>query len=311
MSIGDELGAIAVRGDTALTIGVFDGVHRGHTHLISQLAAEAASKGLLAGVVTFREHPAAVLSPSFQAQYLTSFRDRLQLLSETAIDFAVPITFDRALAGLTAGEFISLLQEHLRMVSLVVGPDFAMGRKREGTIERLSELGDEMGFTLKVVDGLKETNGETVRSTMIRAALSEGDVERVADLLGRRFTLEGTVVSGEGRGGRLGIPTANLAPPKEMATPGDGIYAAYAHLDDHKMKAAVSIGTNPTFGGRDRTIEPFILDFDENLYGSTLRLEFVRRLRDQVKFDSVDALLEQIDRDVVETRRILESVPPC
>ena len=311
MSIGDELGAFAVRGDTALTIGVFDGVHRGHTHLISQLVDEAASKGLMTGVVTFREHPAAVLSPSFQAQYLTSFEDRLDLLGQTAIDFAVPITFDRALASLTAGEFISLLQEHLRMVSLVVGPDFAMGRKREGTIERLSELGGEMGFTLKVVDGLKDADGETVRSTTVRSALSEGDVERVTDLLGRRFTLKGPVVSGEGRGGSLGIPTANVAPPQEMSTPGDGIYAAYAHLGDHKMKAAVSIGTNPTFGGQDRTIEPFILDFDDNLYGSTLRLEFVRRLRDQVKFDSVDALLEQIDRDVAETRKILESVPPC
>ena len=311
MSIGDELGAFAVRGDTALTIGVFDGVHRGHTHLISHLVGEAASKGLMAGVVTFREHPAAVLSPSFQAQYLTSFEDRLDLLNETEIDFAVPITFDRALAGLTAGDFITLLQEHLRMVSLVVGPDFAMGRKREGTIERLSELGDEMGFTLKVVDGLQDTNGETVRSTTVRAALSEGDVERVADLLGRRFTLKGPVVSGEGRGGKLGIPTANLAPPKEMAVPGDGIYAAYALLNDHKMKAAVSIGTNPTFGGQHRTIEPFILDFDGNLYGETLRLEFVKRLRDQVKFDSVEALLEQIDRDVVDTRRILQNTPPC
>ena len=311
MSIGDELGAFAVRGDTALTIGVFDGVHRGHTHLISQLVSEAASKRLMAGVVTFREHPAAVLSPSFQAQYLTSFEDRLDLLNKTAIDLAVPITFDRALAGLTAEEFITLLQERLRMVSLVVGPDFAMGRKREGTIERLTELGDEMGFTLKVVEGLQEANGDTVRSTTVRNALAEGDVERVADLLGRRFTLKGPVVSGEGRGGKLGIPTANLAPPREMATPGDGIYVAYAHLDDHKMKAAVSIGTNPTFGGHDRTIEPFILDFDGNLYGSTLRLEFVRRLRDQVKFDSVDALLEQIDRDVAQTRQILENAPPC
>ena len=311
MSIGDELGAFAVRGDTALTIGVFDGVHRGHTHLIAKLVDEAASKGLLTGVVTFREHPAAVLSPSFQAQYLTSFEDRLDLLGQTAIDFTVPITFDRALAGLTAGEFISLLQEHLRMTSLVVGPDFAMGRKREGTIERLTELGDEMGFTLKVVDGLKEKNGETVRSTAIRTALSEGDVERVADLLGRRFTLKGAVVSGEGRGGKLGIPTANLAPPQGMAETGDGIYAAYAHIGDHQLKAAVSIGTNPTFGGHDRTIEPFILDFEGNLYGKSLSLEFVRRLRDQVKFDSVEALLEQIDRDVAETRRILESAPPC
>ena len=311
MSIGDELGACAVRGDTALTIGVFDGVHRGHTHLISQLIGEAASNDLLAGVVTFREHPAAVLSPSFQAQYLTSFEDRLDLLGQTAIDLTVPITFDRALAGLTAEEFISLLQEHLRMVSLVVGPDFAMGRKREGTIERLTELGDEMGFTLKVIEGLQEANGETVRSTTVRTALAKGDVERVSDLLGRRFTLKGPVVSGEGRGGKLGIPTANLSPPSEMATPGDGIYAAYAHVGDQEMKAAVSIGTNPTFGGLDRTIEPFILDFDGNLYGSTLRLEFVRRLRDQVKFDSVDALLEQIDRDVAQTRQILENVPPC
>ncbi|MDE2718574.1 MAG: bifunctional riboflavin kinase/FAD synthetase [Chloroflexota bacterium] len=311
MSIGDELGAFAVRGDTALTIGVFDGVHRGHTHLISQLIGEAASKGLLAGVVTFREHPAAVLSPSFQAQYLTSFEDRLDLLGQTKIDLAVPITFDRALASLAAGEFISLLQENLRMVSLVVGPDFAMGRKREGTIERLTELGEEMGFTLKVVDGLKDDKGHAVRSTTVRSALAKGDVERVAHLLGRRFTLEGPVVSGKGRGGSLGIPTANIAPPSEMATPGDGIYAAYAHLDDRKLKAAVSIGTNPTFGGLDRTIEPFILDFDGNLYGSTLRLEFVRRLRDQVKFDSVEALLEQIDRDVAQTRQILENATPC
>ncbi|MCY4530363.1 MAG: bifunctional riboflavin kinase/FAD synthetase [Chloroflexi bacterium] len=311
MSIGDELGAIAVRGDTALTIGVFDGVHRGHTHLISQLLDEASSNGLLAGVVTFREHPAAVLSPSFQAQYLTSFQERLDLLNETNIDLAVPITFDRALADLSAEEFISLLQEHLRMVSLVVGPDFAMGRKREGTIERLSKLGVEMGFTLKVVDGLKEASGETVRSTTVRAALSEGDVQRVADLLGRRFTLEGSVVSGEGRGGGIGIPTANMAPPHEMAVPGDGIYAAFVHLDDHRLKAAVSIGNNPTFGGQHRTIEPFILDFDGSLYGETLRLEFVRRLRDQVKFDSVETLLEQINRDVADTRKILESAPPC
>ncbi len=311
MSIGDELRAFAVRGDTALTIGVFDGVHRGHTYLISQLADEAASKGLTAGVVTFREHPAAVLNPSFQAQYLTSLEDRLALLSETNVDLAVPITFDRALASLSAQEFISLLQEHLRMVSLVVGPDFAMGRNREGNIEHLSKLGGEMGFTLKVVDGLQDAGGETVRSTTVRTALAEGDVERVSDLLDRRFTLTGPVVSGEGRGGKLGIPTANIAPPKEMAVPGDGIYAAYAHLDDHAMQAAVSIGTNPTFDGQHRTIEPFILDFDDNLYGSTLRLEFVLRLRDQVKFDSVEALLEQINRDVAETRHILENAAPC
>ena len=311
MSIGDELGAFAVRGDTALTIGVFDGVHRGHTHLISHLVGEAARKGLMAGVVTFREHPAAVLNPRFEARYLTSFEDRLDLLNETKIDFTVPITFDRALSKLSAEEFISLLQDRLRMVSLVVGPDFAMGRKREGTIERLSQLGDQMGFTLTVVDGLQDTMGETVRSTTVRTALGEGEVERVAELLGRRFTLAGAVVSGEGRGGKLGFPTANIAPPQGMAVPGDGIYAAFAHLEGKRLMTAISIGTRPTFGGHDSVVEAFILDYDGNLYGKSLRLEFVRRLRDQVKFDSVDALLEQIDRDVAETRRILEDAPPC
>ena len=311
MAIGDELGAFAVRGETALTIGVFDGVHRGHTHLISNLVDEAARKGLMAGVVTFREHPAAVLSPRFEAQYLTSFEDRLELLNETKIDFAVPITFDRALSKLTAEEFVSLLQEHLRMESLVVGPDFAMGRNREGTIERLSELGDEMGFALTVVDGLQDTKGETVRSTTVRTALGEGEVERVTELLGRRFMLEGLVVSGEGRGGKLGFPTANIAPPQGMAVPGDGIYAAFAHLEGKRLMTAISIGTKPTFGDHDRAIEAFILDFDGNLYGKSLRLEFVRRLRDQVKFDAVEALLEQVDRDVAETRRILQKAPPC
>ena len=311
MSIGNELGAFAVRGETALTIGVFDGVHRGHTHLISQLVGEAASKSLMAGVVTFREHPAAVLSPSFQARYLTSFEDRLDLLGQTKIDFAVPITFDRALSKLTAEEFVSLLQDRLQMVSLVVGPDFAMGRNREGTIERLSELGDQMGFTLTVVDGLQDTKGETVRSTTVRTALGEGEVERVAELLGRRFNLVGAVVSGEGRGGKLGFPTANIAPPQGMAVPGDGIYAAFAHLEGKRLMTAISIGTKPTFGDHDRAIEAFVLDFDGNLYGKNLRLEFVRRLRDQVKFDTVEALLEQVDRDVAETKRNLECAPPC
>lgn len=311
MSIGDELGAIAVRGDTALTIGVFDGVHRGHAHLISQLVDEAVSKGLMPGVVTFQKHPAAVLNPRFEARYLTSLEHRLTLLTDTETEFAVSITFDRALADLTAREFIALLQEHLNMASLVVGPDFAMGRNREGTIERLNELGDEMAFTVTVVDGLKDSDGEPIRSTTIRSALSEGDVERVSDLLGRRFTLKGPVVSGEGRGGRLGIPTANIAPPEEMAVPGDGIYAAYAHLGNNAMQAAVSIGNNPTFGGQERTIEPFILDFDEDLYGKTLQLEFVRRLREQVRYDTVDALLKQIDKDVAETRNILDNAPPC
>ncbi len=302
MTIDDELGAFSPERGTALTIGVFDGVHRGHQHLISQLIAQSKSKNLQSGVVTFREHPAATLNPDFSPQYLTTLGDRLKLLNGTGIDFALPITFDRALSELSAKDFVSLLQKKLRMEGMVVGPDFAMGRNREGTIDHLTDLGREMDFFVRVVDGLNDKNGQTVRSTITRMALLEGKVERVMDLLGRRFTLAGTVVSGEGRGGPLGFPTANIEPTSGMAIPGDGIYATFAYLGDQRMMAATSIGTKPTFGEHERSIEAFILDFDGDLYGKTLSLEFVKRLRDQVKFDTVEALQQQVGTDVEETK---------
>jgi riboflavin kinase/FMN adenylyltransferase len=308
MIIDDELGAVSSERGTALTIGVFDGVHRGHQHLISRLVTEAKDRNLVSGLVTFREHPSATLNPNFSPRYLTTLDDRLTLLKDTGVDFALPITFDRDLAGLSAEEFAALLKKHLRMSALVVGPDFAMGRRREGTIDHLIKLGKGMGFSVTVVDGLEEVGGETVRSTVIREALSDGDVGRVTELLGRRFSLSGEVVSGEGRGGPLGFPTANIELPDGMAFPGDGIYAAFAYVGDQRMMAATSIGTRPTFGENKRAIEVFILDFDGNLYGKALRLEFVNRLRDQVKFDTIEALQAQVDIDVEDTKAVLGEV---
>jgi riboflavin kinase/FMN adenylyltransferase len=305
MIIDDELGAVSPGRGTVLTIGVFDGVHRGHQHLISKLVAEAKDKNLVSGVVTFREHPSATLNPNFSPRYLTTLGDRLTLLKDTGVDFALPITFDRNLAGLRAEEFVVLLKKHLRMSALVVGPDFAMGRRREGTIDHLVELGKGMEFSVTVAEGLEEAGGETVRSTVIREALSDGDVGRVTELLGRRFSLSGEVVSGEGRGGQLGFPTANIAPPDGMAFPGDGIYATFAYLGDRRMMAATSIGTRPTFGDNERAIEAFILDFDDDLYGKILRVEFVKHLRDQVKFDTIEALQKQVDIDVEDTKAVL------
>ncbi len=304
MRIDDELSPFTPGRDSLVTVGVFDGVHRGHAHLISRLIEDASALGKLSGVVTFREHPAELLDPDFRPRYITALCERVRLLRGLGVDFVALVTFDRELSTLRAVDFISLLRRHLRASGLVVGPDFAMGHRREGDVGTLSAMGREMGFSVTVVDPLRE-DGETVRSTVIREAVAAGDVAAASGLLGRRFALEGRVVKGAGRGRTLGIPTANLLVPEGMAVPGDGIYAAWAHVPDGPRMAAASIGTRPTFGETERSIEAFVLDFDGDLYGRNVRLEFVERLRDEERYDSIDALLKQIDLDVARTRSLL------
>ena len=307
MDVERELGRHSPAGESVLTIGVFDGVHRGHGHLLSRLVAKASNAERLAGVVTFRNHPASVLKPGFKPRYLASVGERLRLIKEHRVDFVVPITFDQELSKLRAADFAALLQKHLRMKGLVIGPDFAMGHNREGDPETLASIGREMGFSVLVVDPLVDDQGHAVRSTTVREALSRGDLLPVAQQMGRNFSLEGTVVRGQGRGGPLGFPTANLEPPEGMAVPGDGIYATWAEIGSQRYMAASSIGVRPTFEDGDRAIEAFVLDFDGDLYGQLIRLEFVRRLRDEVKFDSVESLKEQVDKDVDETKAALKS----
>ena len=306
MRIDDELDHIAPERDSILTVGVFDGGHRGHRHLITNLLRRAREEDLLSGVVTFRNHPASVLRAGFKPQYLTSLEDRVALIVELGVDFVIPITFDQDLATLSASDFALRLRRHLRMRGLMVGPDFAMGRGREGDPKTLAALGEELGFWVDVVDLLAE-GAQPIKSTAIRDALARGDVTTVAQLLGRDFSLTGTVARGEGRGKTLGFPTANLVVPEGMAIPGDGIYATRALVADRPYMAATSIGIRPTFSEGRRTIEAFLLDFDGDLYGQGVRLVFVRHLRDEVKYDTLEALLEQIGRDVAQTRTILEA----
>ena len=291
---------------SALAIGVFDGVHRGHRHLFAQLVARGKTQGLQPGVVTFRAHPAHVLKPGSEPHYLCTLEERLRLIEQAGIGLVVPVTFDLPLSRLSAKEFVTLLQRRLGMRELVVGPDFAMGHRREGDVAALTKLGREMGFEVMVVEPLRE-QGQVVGSTAIRDAVATGDLEGANRLLGRNYTLEGKVVRGSGRGGPLGFPTANLEPALGMVVPGNGIYAAWAHVGDRKFMAPTSIGTRPTFNEIDRTIEAFLLDFEGDLYGKRLRLEFVRRLRDELKFDTVEALQRQVDADVAETRTVLET----
>ncbi|MBI4202063.1 MAG: bifunctional riboflavin kinase/FAD synthetase [Chloroflexi bacterium] len=292
--------------DTYLSIGVFDGVHVGHQHLLRLLQLKAGQARCLAGVVTFRNHPRTVLTPGASPPILTSVAERIRLMRELGIVVVAPITFTLEVSHLSAEEFVGLLQRHLRMKGLVVGPDFALGHNRQGTPEVLRDMGHSMGFTVTVAEPFLQ-GGERVSSTAIRQAVARGNLAEAARGLGRNYALAGTVVHGEGRGGTaLGYPTANLQTDADAALPADGIYAAWAHVGERRYGAATSIGVRPTFGrGLARRVEAFLLDFRGDLYGQEVRLEFVRRLREEIAYPGLEALKLQIAVDVEETRRVL------
>jgi len=302
-----ELAAFSPEKDSLLTIGVFDGVHLGHRRLLAELLSQAARRRLLSGVVTFRQHPEDVLSPGKTLPFLTDIKTRIKLLKDEGVDFIVPLSFTRLLAELGARRFIALLQKHLRMRGLVIGPDFALGRKREGDIDALRRLGKEMGFSLTIVPPL-EINGEIVSSTTIRKAMADGDMKKVRDLTGRNFSLHGKVVAGAGRGEGLGFPTANLDVNIGQALPPDGVYAGLAHVDGKVYEAMTNIGKNPTFGNVDRTIETFLLDYSGDLYGQELSVEFVARLRDEKHFKNAAELKKQLAEDIKKGKSILDSM---
>lgn len=305
MSLEEDLAHLSPTRDSALTIGVFDGVHRGHRHLIDALVEEARESGLLAGVVTFKNHPVTVLRPGTHVRFLTDIAERTRLLKELGADFVAAVEFDSTLASLSSRDFLSVLASELRMRKLVVGPDFAMGRDRDGSVETLPRITSELGSEFKSVDLVTDPSG-TVKSTAIRKQISEGEVSGAAKMLGRNFSITGEVGSGLKRGRELGFPTANLEVDPDLIIPGDGIYATWAHLQTGTHMAATSIGLRPTFDdGENRTIEAFLLDFSGDIYNQTLRLEFVQRLRGEEKYDTVEALMVQIDRDVQDTRSAL------
>ncbi len=306
MLVEEELARLSPDRDMLLTVGVFDGVHLGHKRLISQLVARARGHDLLSGVVTFRQHPIEFLSPDTRLPYLTNLAEKTNLLKNEGVDTVVAVSFTQELAELSARQFLSLLKKHLRMRGLVVGPDFALGRAREGNASALHKLGREMGFSVAVIPIVK-ANGEVVSSTVIRQALAEGDMKRVATLLERLFSLKGRVISGAGRGLKLGFPTANLEVDSKQALPPEGVYATWAYVDNEIRPSMTSIGRRPTFDGNKLTIETYILDYRGNLYGRELRIDFVERLREEKRFDSVEGLKRQIAEDIERGRAILNA----
>jgi len=306
MTLVDELTGLSPEGDTALTVGVFDGVHLGHRYLLSQLREEARRHDLLSGVITFNRHPLEVLSPQTQLSYLTDLEQRIHLLRNEGVDIVAMLTFSPELAQLSAREFVGLLIKHLRMRALVIGPDFALGREREGDVEALRTMGQEMGFSVTMVPP-KVMDGEVISSTAIRNALAAGDVEKVHKLIGRLFDVHGRVVPGEHRGTGLGFPTANLDANSRQALPPDGVYATWAHVDGEVYPSATNIGRRPTFGGSERIIEVFVFDYNKDLYGREMKIDLVERLRDEKKFDTVEDLKEKMKEDVENTRNILDA----
>jgi riboflavin kinase/FMN adenylyltransferase len=288
-----------------VAVGVFDGVHRGHQDLLGSMAASAHTAGCAAVVVTFYPHPAEVLRGYRPSFYLNRPEEKAELIGALGVDWVVTHPFSLEISQITAADFVDRLVRHLGMVELWAGPDFALGHNREGTVEFLRGQGLAKGFRMHVVQ--PATHGETViSSSAIRAALRDGEVVRAAEYLGRWYSLAGTVEEGARRGRTIGIPTANLAIWPEQVYPAHGVYACWAWVGGQRWAAATNVGVRPTFEPTGLpTIEAHLLDFDGDLYGREMRLDFVARLRPEMKFSGVDALVAQIKADVEQARGLL------
>jgi riboflavin kinase/FMN adenylyltransferase len=304
--VEEELARFSSEQDSVLTIGVFDGVHLGHKRLLTELLNQARQKKMLSGVVTFRQHPEDLLSSGKKLPFIADIKTRIKLLQEEGVDFVVPLSFTAQLARLDARLFIGLLQKYLKMRGLVIGSDFALGKARQGNTDTLKILGRELDFSVTIVSPLT-INGEVVSSTAIRKALAEGDMEKYTRLTGYSFSLRGKVVTGAGRGEGLGFPTANLEVSAGQAIPPDGVYAGLAHINSKVYQSMTNIGRNPTFGKNERTIESYLLDYSGDLYGHELSVDFISRLRDEIKFSSIEELKKQVAEDVRKGKIILDS----
>jgi riboflavin kinase/FMN adenylyltransferase len=288
-----------------LTVGVFDGVHRGHQQVINKLTAGAHAKGVPAVVLTFDPHPAKVFGRG-EIKLLTLPGERARLLDELGVDVVITHPFDMPVANITAFDFMKRLKDRLGVSHLVLGYDSAFGKNREGNPARLTEIGLELGYSVETVSALGDESG-VISSTEIRKLINIGKVAEAARLMDHPYRLQGLVAHGDERGRTIGFPTANLNYAREKAMPMGGIYACWAYVRGGKFAAAVNIGTNPTFTPERQTlsVEAYLLDFDQDIYDETVTLEFVQRLRDELKFDSVAALIEQIRLDVEQTRKLL------
>lgn len=293
-----------------VTIGAYDGVHTGHRLVIDKVRRSAEEQGIASAVVTFDRHPASVVRPGSAPALLTDLDQKLELLAETGIDYVLLVHFDQDRSEETAEEFVrQVLVGCLDAKAVIVGHDFHFGHNRTGNVALLQDMGAELGFD---VTGLRLFSGgignEPISSTRIRNLVAEGAVGEAASLLGRPHQVRGLVEHGDKRGRELGFPTANVSLPAGVALPADGVYAGwYQRPDGIRLPSAISLGRRPTFYEEQglRLLEAYVLDFDGDLYGEPAKVEFVAHLRAQARFESAQALVDQMDRDVATTRQVL------
>ncbi|WP_372638644.1 bifunctional riboflavin kinase/FAD synthetase [Fodinibius sp.] len=293
---------------TVLTVGTFDGVHAGHRAILDTVVEEARERSARSALVTFDPHPRNIINPGEGGiKLLTTIQERSEILNELGIDEMVVIPFDRDFSLLSSEEFVrDIIHEKIGVSRFVIGYDHQFGRNREGTIETIERLGKELGFEAYVVSR-REIGEQTVSSTAIRKAISEeGDVEKAARFLQRPYRLNGTVVHGEKRGKEIGYPTANIKPEHpQKVIPRDGVYAVRLRVMEHWFKGMMNIGTRPTFHDQKRTLEVNLFDFDEDIYGIEVQVRFLNRIRDEVTFEGINELIQQLRKDEKRARELL------
>jgi riboflavin kinase / FMN adenylyltransferase len=292
-----------------LTIGNFDGVHRGHQSLFLKTREWAQKLGGESVVMTFNPHPLQLLAPGEGPFFITSHGRKIELIESCGIDVTIVVPFNHEFASISAVDFVErLLVERIGLKAIIVGEDYRFGFSREGDIGFLQRMGSKHGFEVETVSGV-QVEGTVVSSTLIRQLIREGDMREAKRLLGRPYEIEGEVVHGRQRGGRLlGFPTANLR-LTDQAPPRQGVYAVRVNIDDKLHGAAANVGFNPTFGGTELTVEVHIFDFDQSIYGKSITVYFIDRLRDEKRFSGPEELAHQIKRDVARAREILSPAP--
>jgi riboflavin kinase/FMN adenylyltransferase len=295
---------------TVVTVGSFDGVHRGHAAVLTEIAERARSAGRHSVLVTFDPHPLAVVNPAAAPPLLTTGPERREILAQTGLDYAVLLRFDHRLAELAAEDFVrEILLRQCGMRELVIGHDHGFGRGRQGDVAMLRRLGASDGFSVDVVPEV-QVDGHPVSSTLVRRAVAGGDLDRAARLLGRRYYLTAEVVPGDGRGRTIGFPTANLGRvPARKLLPPDGVYAVRVEWRGGRAEGMMNQGGRPTFQQGERSLEVHLLDWEGPLYGEWLKVEWVARLRDVRRFASADALRAQLERDRQAARAALAGAP--
>jgi len=299
---------------TAVTIGVYDGVHRGHCRLLSELREYAGQQGLATAVVTFDQHPARVTSPENAPKLLTSLEKKMELFESQEIDFVYLVRFTKERSMTSASNFYSsVFVDGVKAKTIIVGEDFQFGHNREGNLDLLKVEGAKTGVEVIGMKLVEET-GTAISSTAIRNHLATGDILSATNMLGRFFEIEGTVVRGVQRGQQIGFPTANIAVSKEMLLPSDGVYACWYMRDDgHRHMAAANIGRRPTFleNNEESLLEVHLIGYEGNLYGERARVEFVDFLRNEIKFENLDALRNQLEADIAATHSLLDNHEQC